>query len=110
MFAPGNGTERKRFGEMRIDSPEIVVDMFAGLGYFTIPFVMGNKANITRFYTMEKNPDSYHYQVQNLNLNGVDDYVTALYGDNRELGSELLGTVDRIFMGYLPNTIDYVPR
>lgn len=110
MFAPGNGTERKRFGQMRISSNEVVVDMFAGLGYFTIPFLLANKAHITHFYTMEKNPDSYHYQVQNLELNGVDEHVTALCGDNRELGDQLKGGVDRIFMGYLPNTIDYVPR
>lgn len=89
---------------------EIVVDMFAGLGYFSIPLLRANIHEIDHHYLLEKNPVSHHYQKINLDLNGLSRKATALLGDNRELAEELVGKVDRILMGYLPNTEDYLAR
>jgi tRNA G37 N-methylase Trm5 len=41
MYSAGNGTERMRVRELELRSDsEVVVDMFAGIGYFTIPFAL----------------------------------------------------------------------
>jgi len=38
MFASGNGTERMRVG--RFDcAGETIVDLYAGIGYFTVPYL-----------------------------------------------------------------------
>lgn len=110
MFAPGNGTERMRFSTIKINKPENVIDMFTGLGYFTIPFSRTNYEFIQMYYAIEKNPDSHYYLLQNLKINGLSKKVTAVCGDNREAVPEMLGKADRILMGYLPNTKDYIPR
>jgi len=110
MFAPGNGTERTRFANIRFAKSEIVVDMFAGLGYFTIPLAKNNLDRIRRFVAIEKNPLSYEYLKENLVLNGVNDKVQALCGDNRHAGDDLKGKCDRVLLGYLPNTKDFIPR
>jgi tRNA wybutosine-synthesizing protein 2 len=41
MYCAGNGTERMRARHFELRSdPEIVVDMFAGIGYFTLPLAI----------------------------------------------------------------------
>ncbi len=39
MFSSGNVTERTRMGKMRA-SGETVVDLFAGIGYYTLPLLV----------------------------------------------------------------------
>ena len=99
-----------RFSKMRLTKPEVIVDMFAGLGYFTIPLSYANKDKILRYVAMEKNPNSWFYLKQNLVLNGVEDKVEAVNGDNRLICDDLKSKCDRILMGYLPNTKDFIPR
>jgi tRNA wybutosine-synthesizing protein 2 len=110
MFAPGNGTERMRFSQIKFSRAETVVDMFAGLGYFTIPLSSANKERIVKYVAIEKNPTSFGYLSQNLALNCVDGVVEAINGDNRIVANDLCGKCDRILMGYLPNTKDFLPR
>lgn len=95
---------------MRLSKMETIVDMFAGLGYFTIPLSSGNRDKIVKYIAIEKNPVSFGYLKQNLVLNSVNTIVEAVNGDNRIVASELIGTCDRILMGYLPNTKDFLPR
>jgi len=47
MFAAGNGTERMRFAQMNAKD-EVVLDMFAGIGYFSIP--MAKKAGPKKYF------------------------------------------------------------
>ena len=39
MFSSGNVTERMRMGRLQ-SCGEIVVDMFAGIGYYTLPILV----------------------------------------------------------------------
>lgn len=43
MFSSGNGTEKKRMGQV-CRPGDIVVDLYAGIGYFTLPFLVHGKA------------------------------------------------------------------
>ena len=93
MFSPGNQAERVRMGEV-VASDERVFDMFAGIGYFTLPMA-GAGARVT---AAEINPTAFRYLLENAVLNDVDDRVDAYMTDCRELADDL--EVDRVVMGY----------
>ncbi len=92
MFSPGNQAERIRMG--KIVKKEVVIDMFAGIGYFTIP--MAKKAK--RVYAIEINPDSYHYLLENIKLNEVECVIPIL-GDSMYVTPE--NVADRVVMGHI---------
>ncbi len=100
MFSSGNIDERIRMREIG-NKGEIAVDMFAGIGYFTIPMAVGGAS----VYAIELNPVAYHYLIENAKLNGVENKIKAFLGDCRNV--ELDVKADRIVMGYL-NSIDYL--
>jgi tRNA wybutosine-synthesizing protein 2 len=106
MFAAGNRTERRRAGEVTRPG-ETVVDLFAGVGYFAIPSaVYGRPA---RVFACEENPASFAYLCENARLNSVEDRLRPLLGDNRSAAIPL-GAADRIFLGWLPSAIPFLPR
>lgn len=104
MFASGNTDERMRMRNLDCTG-ETVVDMFAGIGYFTLP--LARFANPRRVFACEKNPDSYRYLVRNIVDNGVSDRVLPILADNRDLHGK--GFADRILMGYVQTTSEFVP-
>ena len=106
MFAQGNRTERRRAGRL-VRPGEVVADLFAGIGYFTIPVAVFGRP--LRVVAVEKNPVAVRYLRENAALNGVADRVEVLEGDNRSVGPPP-GTVDRVFLGYLPSAVPWVPR
>ncbi len=99
MFSPGNQAERIRMGRI-VREGEVVVDMFAGIGYFTVP--MAKKAKV---YAVEINPDSYHYLLENLRLNEVRSVIPIL-GDSMFVTPE--GVASRVVMGHV-NCSEFLP-
>jgi len=110
MFAPGNGTERMRFSRLKLTPGELVVDMFAGLGYFTLPLARYNLTGLGKIIAIEKNEISFGFLGENIKINDLEGKVVALCGDNRVVGEEYLGKADRVLMGYLPTTREFLPR
>ncbi len=106
MFASGNVDERERM-KMLDCTDETVVDMFAGIGYFTLP--IAKYANPKKVIACEKNPDSYEFLVKNIKLNEVEGIVTPVLGDNRDLDYGK-GFADRILMGYVQTTSEFIPK
>ncbi len=106
MFAAGNRTERRRAGRL-VAPGEHVVDLFAGIGYFAIPAALSGPA--TRVVAVEKNPVAFRYLRENVELNRVGSRVEVVEGDNRvvPLGT---GVADRVFLGYLPSALPWLPR
>ncbi|MBM4237654.1 MAG: class I SAM-dependent methyltransferase family protein [Euryarchaeota archaeon] len=105
MFSSGNVDERKRMGELDCEG-ETVVDMFAGIGYFTLPIAVHAKAE--RVIACEINPLAHRYLKENLALNGVEGKVDPFLGDNRDLPGEAFA--DRVVMGYVGTTHEYLPK
>lgn len=105
MFARGNRTERHRAGS-ETRPGEVVADLFAGIGYFALPAAIVGHAG--RVWAVEKNPLSFEFLEENVRLNRVSDRVECLRGDNRELDLPG-GTFDRVFLGYLPSSVPWIP-
>lgn len=104
MFSSGNLHERMRAARLHV-AGETVADMFAGIGYFTLPLAVHAKP--ARVVAMEKNPASFAYLVENVRLNGVEGLVEPWQGDNREFPRS--GFADRVLMGYFPRTERFLP-
>lgn len=104
MWSKGNTVERMRIAKL-LKEGERVLDMFAGIGYFTIPAAVHSKVEIIN--SIEINPVSYHYLKENISLNKVESIVNPFLGDSMHLAPEF--SVDRVLMGYIGNTEDYLP-
>jgi tRNA G37 N-methylase Trm5 len=77
MFSSGNGTEKMRMGRVcRHD--DIVVDLYAGIGYFTLPFLVHGHAK--HVHACELNPESVKALRYNLEVNGVASRATVYPG------------------------------
>ncbi|KQC05014.1 MAG: methyltransferase [Methanolinea sp. SDB] len=92
MFAQGNREEKTRMQGIILKG-ERVADMYAGIGYFSIPAALAG----ARVHAMEINPVAYSYLEQNIAGNGVESCVLAECGDCQRL---LSGTYDRFIMGH----------
>lgn len=103
MFSSGNMNERKRMSRI-VHRNETVVDLFAGIGYFTIPMAVHSKPD--HIIACEINPVSYQYLCKNILLNDVSDIVKPLLGDSKKIAPK--DTADRVIMGYFGNTIQFL--
>lgn len=104
MFSSGNMDERIRMTTISNNS-ETVVDLFAGIGYFTLPLAVHSQPK--KIFSCEKNPTSYNYLRQNIALNNVADIVEPLKGDNREVAPKNIA--NRVIMGYIGDTYKFLP-
>lgn len=110
MFSHGNLYEKQRLKDAC--GGEVVVDMFAGIGYFTIPIAVHSKPE--KIIAIELNPLAYHYLQENLRLNRVENRVEAHRGDCGELTP--VDVAERVIMGhlssekYLPAGIDALKK
>ncbi|MBN1677595.1 MAG: class I SAM-dependent methyltransferase family protein [Candidatus Thermoplasmatota archaeon] len=104
MFSSGNEEERIRMAGIRCDD-ETVVDMFAGIGYFSLPLAVYQKPR--KIVACEINPKAHSYLVENIALNGAGARVQPFLGDNRTLAGESFA--DRVVMGYVKTTHEFLP-
>ena len=102
MWSKGNNNERLRIAKL-VEDDEVVLDMFAGIGYFSIP--IGVHSNAKKIYSIEINPNSYFYLNENIKLNKLDN-VTPILGDCKIHAPKY--KADRIVMGYVKTTHHYL--
>ncbi|VVB94624.1 tRNA(Phe) (4-demethylwyosine(37)-C(7)) aminocarboxypropyltransferase [uncultured archaeon] len=95
MFSGGNLAEKKRMS--RLGKGEVVVDMFAGIGYFSIPMAVHSKPR--KIFAIEINPEAFGYLEENIRLNRVGDKIEPVAGDCSKVAPR--GIADRVLMGYL---------
>ncbi|HXW67130.1 MAG TPA: methyltransferase domain-containing protein [Thermoplasmata archaeon] len=106
MFAAGNRFERRRAAEL-VGPGEHVVDLFAGIGYFSIPIARAVPS--ARVLAVEKNPVAFRYLTENVARNGVAERVACVLGDNRRAALPA-AAADRVFLGYLPDATPWLDR
>ena len=105
MFSSGNIDERIRMASVS-GSDEVVADMFAGIGYFSVPIAVHSGPR--EVLACELNPDAYRYLEMNIERNGVGDIVKPLLGDCREVLEKGIG--DRVLMGYVGSTHEFLDK
>ena len=104
MFAQGNRNEKMRMARLVRDGQAgaRVADMFAGIGYFTIPMAGGGAS----VHAMELNPVAFGYLTRNVAENHLAAQVQPALGDCRDL---LTGEYDRVVMGHF-DAIQILPE
>ncbi len=106
MFSKGNIRERARMAQV-VRAGELVLDMFAGIGYFTIP--MARTGRPALIYAVDINPLAIHYLAENIRLNKVRGLVVPVLGDCRAVAERLAGLADRVVMGFICDTASFLP-
>lgn len=104
MFSKGNLLERARLVQV-VQPGETIVDMFSGIGYFSIP--IAKFARPAKIFAIDKNPVAMEYLKENIKLNKIEGKITPVFGDCREVKFGDIG--DRIVMGFLPGTSEFLP-
>ncbi|NXP49240.1 TYW2 protein, partial [Heliornis fulica] len=99
MFSPGNITEKLRVASLPC-SGEVIVDLYAGIGYFTLPYLV--HAGAAFVHACEWNSHAVEALWRNLVLNGVQDRCCVHHGDSQEL--ELRDVADRVNLGLIPSS------
>uniref|UniRef100_UPI00351C8888 class I SAM-dependent methyltransferase n=1 Tax=Methanomethylovorans sp. TaxID=2758717 RepID=UPI00351C8888 len=98
-FTPRLATERSRILE-QIKNSEVVVDMFTGVGPFSI--LIAKNRSSCRVVAIDKNPEAVRFLRHNIELNAVSN-VVAVEGDAKEEAQIYAGIADHIIMN-LPHT------
>ena len=111
MFSKGNINERARIANL-VKPNEIIFDLFAGIGYFSLP--IGRTGKPQKIYAFEWNPDTYYYLLENIELNQINkerEIIVPILGDSKLEALKISEKADRVIMGILPapkNHIDTV--
>jgi tRNA wybutosine-synthesizing protein 2 len=106
MWSQGNKEERIRITKLA-KPKETIVDMFAGIGYFSIFIAKYSKP--MKIYAIDINPEALEYLRKNVWLNEVEEKIEILQGDCKKFAKLLENSADRIIMGYLFETEKFLP-
>lgn len=111
-FTPRLVNERKRIASSPIKKGELIVDMFAGVGPFSVQIAQKKEVQI---YSFDINSNAYEYLKSNIILNHVENVIvpnnvnvkTLLKGDSH-LGTILGNKVDRIIMNLPERSLNFL--
>ena len=104
MFSAGNINERRRMGEIIIKN-DIIVDLYAGIGYYSLPILTNQMAK--HVYSFEWNPIAISALRRNIEINDIDEArCSIIEGDNRITTNELKDIADRVILGLLPSSLE----
>ena len=106
-FSPRLSYEHRRIAGLVL-SGEVVVNMFAGIGCFSI--LIAKKVNDAKVYSIDVNPTAYDYMQENIRVNRVYNKVFPLLGDSKEIiNAQLQGVADRVLMPLPEKALEYLP-
>jgi len=105
-FSPRLSYEHSRIASS-IRKGETVVDMFAGVGSFSI--LIAREHEDVHVYAIDVNPDAFEILKKNVLANRVEARVKPVFGDARQIVNErLTGVADRVIMNLPERAIEYV--
>jgi len=103
-FSPRLGYERRRVA-MSISDGETVVDMFAGVGPFSL--MIAKKAK-TRIYSIDLNPDAILLLKENIPINRLRGEIVPICGDAKEVAKMLHGVADHVIMNLPASSLEFL--
>ena len=105
-FSPRLSYERMRIARL-VKPGEIVVNMFAGVGTFSI--IQAKHSEVKKVYSIDVNPEAIALLNKNIWLNRVEDKVEAMLGDARSIiDNELTNVADRVLMPLPEKAYEYL--
>jgi len=105
-FSPRLSHEHDRVAS-QVQSGETIVDMFAGVGPFSI--LIAKKCEGVQLFAIDINPDAVYYLKKNISANHVQEKVTPILGEVRQVVDEkLVRVADRVIMNLPEKAIEYV--
>ncbi|MBN1216850.1 MAG: methyltransferase [Candidatus Lokiarchaeota archaeon] len=112
FFTPRLLSERKRISNNNIKSEENIVDLFAGVGPFSIQIARKNNVKI---YSFDINPKAIDYFKKNIELNKLKGKILPtlmdvkdLLKNNNKRGVKLTNKIDRIIMNLPEKSLEYI--
>jgi tRNA (guanine37-N1)-methyltransferase len=106
FFSPRLSTEHQRVA-LLVDKGERVVDMFAGVGPFSI--LIAKRVGDVRVEAIDTNPEAIELVRENVRANRVESKVHAHLGDARDIiRGELAQTASRILMNHPSASRDFI--
>ena len=107
-FSPRLLYERMRIAKQVVNG-EVVVNMFAGVGCFSIIIAKHSKAE--KVYSIDVNPAAIQFMQKNTRLNKVYRKVIPIQGDAKEvIEKRLRCTADRVLMPLPKKAFEYLPH
>jgi tRNA (guanine37-N1)-methyltransferase len=105
-FSPRLSHEHNRVASL-VQKSETVVDLFAGVGPFSVLIAKNNED--AKVYAVDMNPEAIEFLKRNISLNRVEKRVFPILGDARRvIADKLLGVADRVIMNLPEKAIEYV--
>ena len=105
-FSPRLSYEHSRVASL-VKENEKVVDMFAGVGPFSI-LIAKTHENV-RVYAIDINPSAFELLKKNIRLNRVENKVHPILGDAKQVVKDRLkGTADRVIMNLPEKAIEFL--
>ncbi|MBD3205495.1 methyltransferase [Candidatus Bathyarchaeota archaeon] len=94
-FSTRESTERERITNKVISGEDILV-MFSGVGPFAVCIAKNHPT--VKITCIEINPKAHNYCLENIKLNKIQDQVTPILGDVREICPQMDKKFDRVLM------------
>ncbi len=106
-FSPRLFHERLRISK-QVKSGETVLNMFAGVGTFSI--IIAKHSNAGKIYSIDINPAAVKYMQENIRLNRVYGRVIPIEGDAKDIIQERLYQIaDRVLMPFPEKAFQCLP-
>jgi len=105
-FSPRLSYEHIRIAK-QVKPDEVVINMFAGVGCFSIMIAKHSKAK--KVYSIDINPAAVYYMKANVELNKVENIVEPIEGDAKKIiESKLRNVADRVLMPLPEKAYEYL--
>lgn len=105
-FSPRLSFERMRIARL-VQPKEAVINMFAGVGTFSILMAKHSKADT--IYSIDINPSAIKFMRENIRLNRVQSQVIPVFGDAKKaIVEQLASRSDRVLMPLPEKAYEYL--
>ena len=106
-FSPRLSHEHLRIAKL-VKPGEVVVNMFAGVGCFSI--VIAKTVKPVKVYSIDVNPTAVLCMEENIRANCVCGQVFSMLGDSKDIiQAQLQGVADRVLMPLPEKALEYLP-
>jgi len=106
-FSPRLSYEHKRIASL-VKSRETVVNMFAGVGCFSI--MIAKTISPVKVYSIDVNPTAVECMEKSVKINKVQGSVFPILGDSKDIIlAQLGGLADRVLMPLPEKALEYLP-